>query len=142
MREWYSVEQVAELLGLHVKTVRGYVREGRLPASRIGRQYRVAAADLEAFTGRPAPAVAAHVEVSAVVQIDGVDAAGMSRFSTLVLAAAGQSAADQGAAGGGPLRVQTVYDEERRSLRVVVFGSVGRTAELLRLIEALSGEVG
>ncbi|MGW4297601.1 helix-turn-helix domain-containing protein, partial [Micromonospora chersina] len=28
----YSVEQVAELLGLHVRTVRGYIRAGRLHA--------------------------------------------------------------------------------------------------------------
>jgi DNA-directed RNA polymerase specialized sigma24 family protein len=29
-QQYYSVDQVAELLGLHVKTVRAYVREGRL----------------------------------------------------------------------------------------------------------------
>ena len=39
--ELYSVEQVAERLGLHVKTVRSYVREGRLKAVRIGKQYRI-----------------------------------------------------------------------------------------------------
>ena len=51
-QELYSVEQVAEILGLHVKTVRGYVREGRLKAVRIGKQYRIAAEDLAAMTGR------------------------------------------------------------------------------------------
>ncbi|MEW2439811.1 helix-turn-helix domain-containing protein, partial [Streptomyces caniferus] len=49
----YSVEQVAERLGLHVRTIRNYVRDGRLPAVRIGKQYRIAHEDLEAFTGRP-----------------------------------------------------------------------------------------
>ena len=41
-QEMYSVEQVADLLGLHVRTVRGYVRDGRLKAVRIGKQYRIA----------------------------------------------------------------------------------------------------
>ena len=54
--DMYSVEQVAELLGLHVRTVRGYIRDGRLRAVRIGKQYRIARADLDALTGRPAPA--------------------------------------------------------------------------------------
>ena len=38
----YSLDQVAERLGLHVRTVRAYVRTGRLKAIRIGKQYRVA----------------------------------------------------------------------------------------------------
>ncbi len=44
--ELLSVEQVAELLGLHVRTVRNYVRDGRLKAVRIGKQYRITRTDL------------------------------------------------------------------------------------------------
>jgi len=53
MSQPYSVDQVASLLGLHVKTVRGYVRDGRLKAVRIGKQYRITREDLEAFAGQP-----------------------------------------------------------------------------------------
>ena len=56
VRTLYSVEQVAERLGLHVRTVRNYVRDGRLKAVRIGKQYRIAREDLEALTGHPAAA--------------------------------------------------------------------------------------
>jgi len=35
-QDLYSVEQVADLLNLHVRTVRNYVRESRLKAVRIG----------------------------------------------------------------------------------------------------------
>ena len=52
-----SIEQVAEHLRLHVKTVRNYVREGRLKAVRIGKQYRIAASDLAAMMGRPVSAL-------------------------------------------------------------------------------------
>ncbi len=54
----YSVEEVAARLGLHVRTVRNYVRDGRLKAVRIGKQYRIAAADLEELTGRPTQRIA------------------------------------------------------------------------------------
>ena len=137
-QELYSVEQVAERLGLHVRTVRNYVRDGRLKAVRIGKQYRITRADLEALTGGPAPAPARdaarhrHVEVSSIVQVDAIEPDLADRIGTLVL-----SAAKAPREGGDPLRVQTVYDAERARLKVVVLGGVGATAELLRLIDAL-----
>ncbi|MFJ5231688.1 helix-turn-helix domain-containing protein [Kitasatospora sp. NPDC088391] len=136
MREFYSVEDVAELLGLHVKTVRGYVRDGRLKAVRIGKQYRIARAEVEALTGAPAPAPApaARAEVSAVVQVDGVDRAGADRLVTAVLAAAGARSG-----GSRPLWVQAVREEERGALRFVVLGPPRRVGDVLVLIEELTG---
>ena len=55
-QDLYSIWEVADLLGLHVRTVRNYVRDGRLKAVRIGKQYRIAREDLEVLTGRPASA--------------------------------------------------------------------------------------
>ncbi|PWU46155.1 DNA-binding protein [Micromonospora sp. S4605] len=141
----YSVEQVADRLGLHVRTVRGYIRSGRLRAVRIGKQYRIARTDLDALTGQPArPATVAPVEVSSIVQVDGVDRAAADRLGTFVLAAANTGG------GGQPLRVQTVHDEERNRMKIVILGGAAATAELLRLVDAvldgdaglLAGEVG
>jgi hypothetical protein len=42
--------------------------------------------------------------------------------------------------GDQPLRVETVYDEERARLKIVVLGGATTTAELLRLVDALLGE--
>ncbi|MEV4557613.1 helix-turn-helix domain-containing protein [Kitasatospora sp. NPDC049285] len=136
MQEFYSVEDVAELLGLHVKTVRGYVRDGRLKAVRIGKQYRIARAEVEAFTGVEPAAPVARAEVSAVVQLDGVGRAEADRLVTAVLAAAGAWSG-----GPRPLWVQGVRDEERGGLRFVVLGAPRRVGELLALIEDLTGGV-
>ncbi|MEV5827261.1 helix-turn-helix domain-containing protein [Spirillospora sp. NPDC052242] len=140
----YSVEEVADLLGLHVRTVRGYIRDGRLNAVRIGKQYRIAPADLEALTGRPsAPAgrtgAGASVEVSSIVEIDGVDRAAADRLSTLVLAAANTGAGAGGSA-ADRLRIQAVHDAERRRLKFVVLGGAGPTADVLRLLESVLGD--
>jgi excisionase family DNA binding protein len=131
-QELYSVEQVAERLGLHVRTIRNYVRDGRLKAVRIGKQYRIARADLEALTGGPVPAIprenadrARSVEVSAVVAIDAVGRATADRVSnTLVAAAAG-------------VRLQAIYDEERAHLKVVLFGDPAETAAMLHIVDTL-----
>jgi excisionase family DNA binding protein len=134
--EFYSVEQVAERLGLHVKTVRSYVRDGRLRAVRIGKQYRIAGADLRAFTGGRVPTAPRddagrrrHVEVSSVVQIDAIGPDETHRLTTLLMAATAQPHED------GPLRVESAYDEERARLRVIVLGSPAATADLLSLVQ-------
>lgn len=131
----YSAEEVAEVLGLHVRTVRGYVRDGRLPAVRIGKQYRIAERDLREFTGggQAIPAMESRVEVSAIVQIDGIGRSVMDRITTHVMAAA-----NSGSAGRRPLHVQTVYDEARNGLKVVVVGGADDTAKMITLISALA----
>ncbi|MEU5566312.1 helix-turn-helix domain-containing protein [Micromonospora musae] len=133
--DMYSVEQVAEVLGLHVRTVRGYIRTGRLRATRIGKQYRISRADLDALTGRPAPGSptgAPTLEVSSIVQVDGVDRAAADRLATFVLA--GVNTHHDPAR---PLRVQTVHDEERHRLKIVILGDAAGTADLLRLVDAV-----
>jgi excisionase family DNA binding protein len=131
-----SVEQVAERLGLHVRTVRGYVRDGRLKAVRIGKQYRIAPDDLEAFTGRTSavPATARHTEVSSIVQVDGIDPAAADRLSTL-LVAGGQMSRDP----ADPLRIQTMYDRERARMKIVILGGPAVTADVLHLIDGVLG---
>lgn len=137
--ELYSVEQVAERLGLHVRTIRGYVRDGRLKAVRIGKQYRIAREDLEALTGRPVlPADRESVrrrrfsDVSAVVAIDAISPEEVQRLSNTLVAAAGSRAAS-----GRNLRIETVYEEEQARLKVVIVGALGDGAEMLRMIEML-----
>jgi|KBSSwiStaDraftv2_1062776.scaffolds.fasta_scaffold1138723_2 excisionase family DNA binding protein len=136
--EFLSVDQVAERLGLHVRTVRRYVRHGRLRAVRIGKQYRVAREALDTLTGRvtapaavasPAPA-ARHVQVSAIVDADGVDADTASRVTNAVLAAVKRPDRED------PLRIDSLYDPERARLKVILHGSAATTASLLKFINA------
>jgi len=137
--EFLSVDQVAERLGLHVRTVRRYVRHGRLRAVRIGKQYRVAREALDALTGRETPASAPspaasgarQIEVSAIVQADGIDADTASRATTALLAAT-NGRRDQ----TDPLRIDTIYDPARARLKVVLHGSPATTASLLKFINA------
>src|SRR3990167_3411332 len=112
-QELYSVEQVAERLGLHVRTVRGYIREGRLSAVRIGKQYRIARAAWEAFPGRPAPA-GRHVEVSSIVEVDGVDLDAAIRMTNALM-----GTMNSRGAGEPPMRVETIHDRERRRLKII-----------------------
>lgn len=135
-QELYSVEQVADRLGLHVRTIRNYVRDGRLKAVRIGKQYRISREDLEAFAGTSAAASDAesgprHVEVSSIVEVDAIDRAGVDRITTHVMASLNQG-------GIGHLRVEAAYDEDRATLKLIVLGEPEASADLLRLIALLA----
>jgi len=136
MSELYSVEQVANRLGLHVRTVRGYVRDGRLKAVRIGKQYRIAGVDLEAFTGRaaaslePAPVVRKrHVEVCSIVEIAAIAPDAASRITSFVMAAANGRPPEL-----SRLRIDASYDETRAHLKFVITGGLATTAQFLGFI--------
>jgi excisionase family DNA binding protein len=141
----YSAEEAAQILGLQVRTVRNYVREGRLPGVRIGKQYRIARSALEAFAGGGPAMVAdsaprgaplpphAVVEVSSVVQVDGIEEEAADRIMrTLAAAVVAHSTQEP------TLRVEPFYDEQRRRLKVIIVGSASDTAELIRVVEALA----
>lgn len=136
-QELFSAEQVADRLGLHVRTVRSYVREGRLKAVRIGKQYRIAREDLEALTGLPASPRESvrrtrHVEVSSIVEIDAVPGELANRIATTLTASAkSRPESDQ------PLRIDTLYDEERARLKLIVTGSIATVSGLLKFVDVL-----
>lgn len=48
-KDWISVEDIADELGLHPDTVRGWIRNKTLPAFKFGHVYRIRRVDYEAF---------------------------------------------------------------------------------------------
>ncbi|HTB18163.1 MAG TPA: helix-turn-helix domain-containing protein [Bryobacteraceae bacterium] len=131
-QDLYSVEQVAEQLGLHVKTVRNYVREGRLKAVRIGKQYRISGEDLAALTGRPVASFrpepvrrTRHVEVSSIVEIDAVSPETANRLTVAMMA------------GAEGLRIEAIYNRERGHMKIILVGSMERNAAYFKLITAI-----
>lgn len=45
----YTVVEVADILGVKAKTIRGYIKDGDLKAMRIGSSYRITQAHLDEF---------------------------------------------------------------------------------------------
>ncbi|MEU1430878.1 helix-turn-helix domain-containing protein [Nocardia sp. NPDC005746] len=127
----YSAEQVAAILGLHVRTVRGYVRDGRLPAMRMGKQYRISERDLRAFTGvvSDEPVSTPHVHVSSVVHIDDVDRLAMDQITAQLAATAVDDSSVP-----AQLNVHWTYDESACRLTIFVVGDPESAAAAIRLI--------
>ena len=132
----YSLDQVAERLGLHVRTVRAYVRAGRIRAIRIGKQYRVTREELEAIVGagntRDAVARRRRAEASSVVQMDAVP-----EHTALRVADHLRNAVKTPREDGSALRIETIYDPGRAHLKVIVIGTLPAAAHIFGLLGAI-----
>ncbi len=138
-----TVDQVADRLAVQARTVRRYVHEGRLKAVRIGKQYRIAATDLARLTGQPTAQMpqlnpvktSRHVEVSTIVQIDAVSPEEATRIALGI----GGAIKGRDRRTDTPVRVETIYDETRARLKVIISGSISTTLGLLQMVEAHAG---
>ena len=52
MTDYLSAQQVADRLNISIRSVRNYIKSGKLKSVKVGRLRRVAEEDLEAFIGR------------------------------------------------------------------------------------------
>ncbi len=136
-KDLYSIVDVAALLGLHVKTVRNYIHEGRLQSTRVGKQFRIARADLDAFTGGALnsgqPVLApVETEVSSVVEINGINSANAQRISNVITAVA------KGRNESQALNIHAVHYPNSARLKLIIHGSLSTTSALLGMIETLA----
>jgi excisionase family DNA binding protein len=137
-KQLYNVEEVAGRLNLHVKTVRRFIRNGRLPAKRVGREYRVTQRALDEFAGtarpeeRPVPQTR-QVIVSSIVDVDAISPEDGQRITTLIMAGLN-------ARRGEPdfPRVDSLYDTARGRLRIMITAGPDLTSDLVRTIGALA----
>lgn len=116
--------------------MRRFIREGRLKAARIGKQYRVAAADFNDFVGskdRRTGAAPVHrrrrVLVSTTVDVDAISREESDRVTNLLLGAFNSLRGE-----GGGKRLDCIYYEEQGRLRIVVNAELGLANAVLGMI--------
>jgi excisionase family DNA binding protein len=137
--ELLSVFDIAKRLNVHVRTVRNYVRDGRLRAVRVGKQYRISRADLEVFTGSPLPPTDSEraqrrrrMAVSSIIEIDAI-----SEPSTGEIEKALTAFVHAATSRGEQLKTQTFYDREVGRLKIILLGGPTATASALEFLASL-----
>lgn len=126
-----TVEQAAEQLRLHPKTVLRYIHEGRLDATRVGKSYRIPRASLDALAGIATGAAETRpgARATCITDIPGMTVEAAERLATFL-----QSAALTGDAGTVPLHIQTAFDPQANTLKIVTIGQPGDVGRLLDMI--------
>ncbi len=139
----YTVQELSKILSLHPKTVQRFIREGRLKATKIGREWRVRKEDLRDFahgelSAPPAAEPAAtsrladRIQVTAVIELDEGHSSEVSRISNSLIAALSSKDPRFGAT-----RYDLVYHPEVRKARFVVHGTPLFIRTLLELVDVL-----
>lgn len=136
MAELISVDEAAQQLQLQPRTVRGYIRSGKLRASRIGKQYRIRIEDLELLTAGGATAVACvpntrggQVDANATVVLD------IESATSDLAGRVAQIANSVGFASG--VRMNVMAGPDSHALKIVVTGPLSHTLQVLVSIQNL-----
>jgi excisionase family DNA binding protein len=138
----YSVPEVADALSLHPKTVARFIREGRIAARKIGREWRVSAADLARYAhgelaGGPEESTSERtlsdrLDVSAVIQLTEANSREVSRIANSLLAALTSKDPSWGDA-----RHDVIFHPETGTARFILQGSPHFLRSMIEMVEVL-----
>ena len=145
----HTVDEIAELLDLHPKTVQRFLREGRLEGHKIGREWRISDESLRRFCHgelKPATAVTTppprseepldeRIQVSAVIELRDTNNDEVSRISNSLLAMLNSKDPSWGAS-----RYDLLHQPEERKARFVLHGTPAFLSTIFQLLELVTGD--
>ncbi|WP_105615774.1 helix-turn-helix domain-containing protein [Vallitalea okinawensis] len=152
--KFYTVDEVAEILNIHSKTVRKYIREGKLKATKVGKQWRITGHDLSILVEgenniMPKDEITMHTSdlqvisgqnaskasVSTVIDIQVSNQDEIDRISNTLLAVMNSKDPQYG---HSTINIQFI--EKSGKLRVMLWGTIYFTEALLSSIAVLIEE--
>jgi len=139
-RDYYTVEQISEMLNIHPKTIQRYIREGGLRATKIGKSWRVTGHDLSVFIesdGYEEPGSinrsARSVIASSVIDITAVGKEDAIRIMNTLTAALNAKPPEYGQSS-----MQSQYIERENMVRVTLWGDIRFMAVMMDTIASLT----
>jgi excisionase family DNA binding protein len=153
--KFYTIDQVAEILGMHHKTIRKFITEGKLGANKVGKQWRISGQDLNAFMEQKVSdgneemevdeeirtsdyeintsVVRPKINVSTVIEVNEIDKEQYMRISNTLIAV--MNCKDPTL---GNSTINMKYNEKENKLRIMLWGTVKFTEEMLSTVSLLT----
>lgn len=153
--KFYNIEQVSEILDVHHKTVRKFIKEGKLRANKLGKQWRISKSDLDLFTNNKDSTVDIErssndeeiefennyfkneednvIKVSSVINIENINEEEYIRTSNMLLSV--MNCNDEKLIGN---RINMKYSKNEKRLRIMLWGSIDVVKDLLDVISVFS----
>lgn len=154
--KFYTIDQIAEILGMHHKTIRKFITEGKLRANKVGKQWRISGHDLslfmednnvniknnnklesekiEFFTGDvDSNNKTSKINVSTVIDINEVDIDEHKRISNMLLPLMNSK--------DSKIRNSTInikYYKNNKNLKVMLWGDIEFTNAMLDFISTIT----
>lgn len=139
---YYNVEQIAQMLNIHPKTIQRYIREGKLHATKIGKSWRVTGHDLSRFTEGTSTATAGipttkpvriQAIASSVVDISVMDNNEAMRISNSLNATMNAKPQEYGHAS-----MHMQFLENDNTLRISLWGTIQFMSVIMSAIETFT----
>lgn len=154
--KFYTIDQIAEILGMHHKTIRKFITEGKLMANKVGKQWRISGHDLSLFmennnvnvrnknevenekiefsTGSVGGNnIRNQINVSTVIDINEIGSDEYRRISNMLLAA--MNSKDPKMSNS---TINMKHYQNERNLKVMLWGDTEFTKEMLDYISILT----
>lgn len=149
----YTIEEVAEILNLHHKTIRRYITNGDLRANKVGKQWRISGHELSVFLEASeinlnfdksvedqtieyttnGNVILEEIKVSIVVDINHVTKENYSRISNSLLAVMNTQEINQHKA-----RINMKYLADTKNLKIMLWCDLDVSKELLDIIKIVA----
>lgn len=153
--KFYTIDQIAEMLGMHHKTIRKFISEGKLGASKVGKQWRISGHGLSVFmednnarignekineelnidyttVGEVVDKMQQRINVSAVVDINEIEKDEYIRVSNTLIALANSKDPELGKS-----TTHVKFYEKDKRLKVILWGSTKFIENMLSTISML-----
>ncbi len=142
----YTAEDVAQITGLTLRTIRNYIKSGRLKGHRVGVQWRFTEADIQALFAGSSPTSDTAITTSAPAATAGytgapvMDAAAIAAISAAASAMVSASAAGVSGAVGMPGAVGASSGVAMPGMPGLAAGSAAAQAEMTATAEETLSE--
>lgn len=139
-KDYYTVEEISDMLNIHPKTIQRYIREGRLRATKIGKSWRVTGHNLSVFVESNTDEglgsrtqTAQSVIASSVIDIIVVGKEDAIRIMNTLTAALNAKPMEYGQSS-----MQSQYIERENMVRVTLWGDIHFMAVMMDTIAVLT----
>lgn len=147
MKTYYTVDQIANMLNMHPKTIQRYIREGKLKASKVGKSWRVNGHDLSIFTEQTnaflknqsditdIKTIDDKIKVSAVIDIEVMDTDEAIRIVNTLTASLNVKPIEYGKS-----TLSTQFIQPELKVRVMLWGNITFIQAMLSFISELNNQ--
>lgn len=153
--KFYTIDQIAEMLELHHKTIRKFINEGKLRANKIGKQWRITGHDLSLFmennnvniknvnksddenikfstSSIDDKNITSKIGISTVVDLNSIDLNEYRKLSNMLLAV--MNSKDNNLSNS---TINMKYYPEAQNLKIMLWGGIEFIKEMLDFISTL-----
>lgn len=156
--KFYTIDQIAEILGMHHKTIRKFITEGKLRANKLGKQWRISGHDLSLFmedkniniknddksesekiefsnSDINSSNKTNKINISTVIDINQIDTEEHKRISNMLLALMNSKDSKMSNS-----TINIKYYKSDKNLKVMLWGNIEFTNEMLDFISTIIDE--